>query len=111
MSDQAPAGHRPEGFKDGVTQADEYLYDANGNLTVDRNKDITQIRYNAIDRAERITFADNSYIQYSYTASGELLAVAYHNTAGVQTRRIDYVGSWSLSTTSCATLTIWLVGP
>jgi len=92
VSDNAPATHRPEGFKDGVALADEYVYDANGNLTADRNKGISTIAYNAIDRAERITFADNSYIQYTYLASGDLLAITYHNTAGAQTRKIDYVG-------------------
>ena len=33
-------------FKDGVKQANEYAYDANGNLTKDLNKNITGISYN-----------------------------------------------------------------
>ena len=35
-------------FKDGVKQVGEYTYDANGNLTKDLNKGITDIQYNCL---------------------------------------------------------------
>ena len=36
-------------FKDAVQQADEYVYDKNGNLTKDLNKNITSIQYNCLN--------------------------------------------------------------
>lgn len=35
-------------FKDAVKQANEYAYDANGNLTKDLNKGISNISYNCL---------------------------------------------------------------
>jgi len=93
VTDNAPATHRQEGFKDGATLADEYVYDANGNLTADHNKGITAISYNVLNRTDQITFADNSSIGYTYLASGELLAVTYYNTPQDNKCRIDYVGA------------------
>jgi len=57
-------------FNDGADQAVEYEYDANGNMTRDRNKGISSIQYNADNLPLRIqydngstevTLADNSY--------------------------------------------------
>ena len=36
-------------FKDAVKQANEYAYDANGNLTKDLNKNISNIQYNCLN--------------------------------------------------------------
>ena len=36
-------------FKDAVKQANEYAYDANGNLTKDLNKNISNIQYNSLN--------------------------------------------------------------
>ena len=49
-------------FKDGVKQANEYAYDANGNLTKDLNKGITNISYNCLNLPSVVTFSDGSTI-------------------------------------------------
>ena len=57
-------------FKDGVKQANEYVYDANGNLTKDLNKGISSIQYNVLNLPMNITFASGGFVQYGYTADG-----------------------------------------
>ena len=57
-------------FKDGVKQANEYVYDANGNLTKDLNKGISNITYNVLNLPTGVTFASGGFIQYGYTADG-----------------------------------------
>ena len=57
-------------FKDGVKQANEYVYDANGNLTKDLNKGISNITYNILNLPTGVTFASGGFIQYGYTADG-----------------------------------------
>ena len=62
-----------QGFKDGNTSGNDYLYDANGNLIKDLNKDITGIMYNHLNLPTKITFNINGInhtIDYTYTADG-----------------------------------------
>ncbi|MCB6670296.1 hypothetical protein LI157_20985, partial [Bacteroides uniformis] len=49
-------------FKDGVKQANEYVYDANGNLTKDLNKGISNITYNVLNLPTGVTFASGGFI-------------------------------------------------
>ena len=51
MDDSATTSAYNNGFefKDGVKQANEYVYDANGNLTKDLNKGISNITYNVLN--------------------------------------------------------------
>ncbi|MXV39216.1 hypothetical protein GO491_11090, partial [Flavobacteriaceae bacterium Ap0902] len=58
------------GFKDSVTQQIEYQYDANGNMTVDSNKGITQIQYNHLNLPTEIKFQNHNKITYLYNAQG-----------------------------------------
>ncbi|TGD56537.1 DUF6443 domain-containing protein [Flavobacterium humi] len=64
------------GFKDDSTgtsdPADDYSYDANGNMTADTNKGITQIVYNHMNLPIKIVFNNNSStkIEYLYNAAG-----------------------------------------
>ena len=60
-------------FKDGVKQVGEYTYDANGNLTKDLNKGITDIQYNCLNLPSAVTFSDGSTITYVYAADGTKL--------------------------------------
>ncbi len=55
----------------------EYLYDANGNMTKDANKGITQILYNHLNLPSRITYSDGRVINYVYTANGTKLMVMH----------------------------------
>ena len=78
-------------FKDGVKQADEYAYDANGNLTKDLNKGITDIQYNFLNLPNKVTFSDGSTITYTYTADGTKLRTVC--MIGGVTTTTDYLGN------------------
>jgi RHS repeat-associated protein len=58
------------GFKDGVDLEEEYTYDDYGNMTMDKNKGITNIYYNHLNLPRRITFGANEQIEYIYTGTG-----------------------------------------
>ena len=97
------------GFSDGADQAVEYEYDANGNMTRDRNKGISSIQYNADNLPLRIQYDNGSRATYLYTADGTKLQVRYEtsyagllssgppsgsaSTAIAQTHTIDYIGN------------------
>ncbi len=78
-------------FKDGVKQANEYAYDANGNLTKDLNKGITRITYNCLNLPNAVTFSDGSTITYTYGADGTKLRTV-HKIGGATTTT-DYCGN------------------
>ena len=68
-------------FKDGVNKNQEYTWDANGNMTADLNKGITEITYNTLNLPAKITFGDrfgDRFVNYyTYAADGRKLAVTY----------------------------------
>ena len=78
-------------FKDAVKQADEYAYDANGNLTKDLNKNISEIQYNCLNLPCKVTFTDGSTIEYTYAADGTKLRTK-HVINGTTTTT-DYCGN------------------
>jgi RHS repeat-associated protein len=59
-------------FRDSVQQAQEYIYDANGNLTEDKNKGFTAL-WNHLDKPSAISFIGNRHIKYVYDATGQRL--------------------------------------
>ena len=71
-------------FKNGASAANEYTYDANGNLTKDSNKGITLIQYNVLNLPGSITFSDGSVITYTYGADGIKLRTV-HKIGGTTT--------------------------
>lgn len=73
--DNAPSESKANGFKDGVTAATEYTYDANGNLTRDDNKDIDDIDYNLLNLPQTITFGTGGKINYIYNAAGQKMVM------------------------------------
>ncbi|WP_254592851.1 RHS repeat-associated core domain-containing protein [Bacteroides sp. Marseille-P8574] len=78
-------------FKDGMKQANEYAYDANGNLTKDLNKGITNISYNCLNLPNAVTFSDGSTITYTYGADGTKLRTVHK--IGSATTTTDYCGN------------------
>lgn len=60
-------------FRDGARLAKEYLYDYNGNLTTDLNRGIAEITYNVLNLPEKITFADGTSTEYTYSHAGRKL--------------------------------------
>ncbi|WP_281989897.1 DUF6443 domain-containing protein [Aquimarina aggregata] len=61
------------GFKDGNTSEDDYDYDDNGNMVMDKNKGISQnnpITYNHLNLPKKVTVNHTNYIEYIYDANG-----------------------------------------
>lgn len=81
------------GFADLATTTEEYLYDANGNMIEDKNKGISQIRYNRMNLPEVITFSNGNEIHYLYDAAGSKLQKIAIPAAGGQTTT-DYSGGF-----------------
>ena len=105
----APSYNGFFGFSDGADKAIEYEYDANGNMTRDRNKGISSITYNVDNLPLSIQYMNGSRAIYRYAADGTKLQVKYAtsyggllssgsqgesvSTAIAQTHIIDYVGN------------------
>lgn len=62
-------------FRNGTNADDDYGYDANGNMTYDKNKKIDFVVYNQLNLPESITIRDNSDVSntiiYKYNAIGD----------------------------------------
>ena len=62
----------------GSDDADDYLYDANGNLAADRNKGIASIEYDVANLPEKVTFEGSRFsLAYLYDAEGRKLRASY----------------------------------
>lgn len=75
-------------FVDGADEDTEYQYDANGNMTQDLNKGITNIKYNELNLPKRADFNvynavsgmdEERSIEYIYDSEGGKRAVVYTN--------------------------------
>ena len=90
------ATNNTSGFKDGNTTGDDYVYDANGNMTVDKNKNITGIVYNHLNLPTKIIFPTGNIV-YFYNASGQKVQkVVTENTTVTTT---DYLGGYQYKNT------------
>lgn len=61
-------------FKDVASEQVEYTWDANGNMTSDLNKGLTEIQYNVLNLPEKITHSDGhiTYITYAADAASSV---------------------------------------
>ena len=82
-----------QGFKDGLNLDDDYIYDANGNMIVDQNKDISSIDYNHLNLPSRIQMGNGDSIVYVYDASGIKLTQKVY-TGGLLDKKTDYIGEF-----------------
>ena len=78
-------------FKDGADKETEYIYDENGNLTQDLNRNIKDIQYNFLNLPQRIEFEDGSTTEYLYDAEGRKLRTVHR--ADGKTTTTDYAGN------------------
>jgi len=60
----------PQGFNDGNPSGTDYVYDANGNMISDANKNISSITYNHLNLPTHIQFENGNNIDYLYNAIG-----------------------------------------
>jgi RHS repeat-associated protein len=85
-------------FKDDAsnnpTSVEEYLYDSNGNLSLDDNKKVGSITYNYLNKPEKIVVSGKGSITYTYDAAGNRLRKkSFDNTTGI-TEVWDYDGGF-----------------
>ena len=80
------------GFNDGNKTGDDYAYDVNGNLTIDKNKGITKITYNFLNLPTEVLWNASKKINYTYDASGVKLRKIV--TDGTTITTTDYLGSF-----------------
>ncbi len=92
------AGDITQGFKDGNTTGNDYDYDGNGNMTEDKNKDITAIEYNHLNLPGKVTKGTGEYIKYVYDATGIKLAQEVYNASDELQKRTDYAGQFIYET-------------
>ena len=64
-------------FVDGADVENEYVYDANGNMTEDFNKKISKIEYNLLNLPSKLQFSFGHMAEYSYDGVGRKLSVTY----------------------------------
>ena len=58
----------------------DFIYDTNGNLTADLDKDIVTIRYNVLNLPDVIQFRNGNQVINSYDATGKKLRTRYYTT-------------------------------
>lgn len=68
-----------------TTAALDYSYDGNGNLSTDKNKDISYIHYNYLNLPDSLVVSARGYITYTYDASGNKLSKTTTEGAKVTT--------------------------
>ena len=94
VSDRGDKGY---GFVDGTNTGNDYDYDANGNMTLDRNKGITSIEYNHLNLPTKVTIngnGNNGTIDYIYLADGTKLEKLVTDTAEGSLTATEYCGGY-----------------
>jgi RHS repeat-associated protein len=93
-------GDKAKGFIDGNVVGDDYTYDANGNMLIDKNKSIITsagaagITYNHLNLPEKVVKSNGDYIKYVYDATGRKLSQGVYNSTNVLKKKTDYVGEY-----------------
>lgn len=76
----------------GISQ--EYLYDANGNLSGDANKQVAYIHHNILNQPDTIVYDDGRTIAYTYTALGQKLSQHVFTSNGTLLHKRDYIDAF-----------------
>ncbi len=91
----APTSLAGDFQEQGVHQSQEYSYDANGNLTQDKNKGLTGILYNHLNLPRQIHFGQvGDSVVFRYTAAGQKVAKLVYQTGKPTPQRTDYLGPY-----------------
>ncbi len=88
-------GNDNYGFKDGINTNDDFVYDDNGNMTIDRNKGITGITYNHLNLPTTVSISNSQgtgTISYIYDATGAKLKKIV--TEGSSLINTEYAGNY-----------------
>jgi hypothetical protein len=92
-----------EGFIDGAIEDNDYIYDPNGNMHMDKNKGIegtntatgdSFITYNYLNLPEKVVKKTGEYVKYTYDATGRKLKQEVFNSSNTLTRKSQYAGEF-----------------
>jgi RHS repeat-associated protein len=86
------------GFNDFNKTGNDYTYDANGNMTLDKNKKITSIVYNHLNLPTKIVFATGNIV-YIYNAAGQKVQKVVTTTTPASVVTTDYLGGYQYKNT------------
>jgi RHS repeat-associated protein len=113
---QTATNGQQEDFKDGSNTGNDYVYDDNGNLVVDLNKNIVNqaggtgagIAYNFLDKPETIRLVGKGTIRLVYDANGSKLQKQYTAEGSSTTTLTSYLDALVYKKTVPATATVVL---
>ena len=86
------------GFNDFNKSGNDYAYDVNGNMTLDKNKKITAITYNHLNLPTKIVFATGNIV-YIYNAAGQKVQKVVTTTTPASVVTTDYLGGYQYKNT------------
>lgn len=86
------SANNAEGFKDGNKTGNDYVYDGFGNITQDKNKKITNVKYNHQNLPTEVVF-NTGKINYTYDAGGTRLKKQVVPTSAA-TQTTDYINGF-----------------
>ena len=90
----AISNQQTEGFIDLNPTGTDYVYDANGNMILDKNKEITSILYNHLNLPTEVEFNNSSTkkIDYIYDATGLKLKKVVNDNGNIT--NTEYAGNY-----------------
>ncbi len=98
-------GNKTYGFSEGNNLDPDYAYDANGNMTIDRNKGITDVRYNHLNLPNYIRAVETSgapslrgTLSYKYYATGGKQEKTFYNASNGTNTITQYAGNYIYET-------------
>src|SRR5262249_55245959 len=81
------------GFIDDTKLNEEYLYDANGNMTLDNNKGISMV-YSYLNLPQGVGISNVWRLLYFYDTDGKKASQVLRDASGIQTKVTDYEGEY-----------------
>jgi len=95
VSDAVSGDQKLGDFTNKNTGTDDYSYDVNGNLTTDKNKDISSITYNHLNLPYLVTVNGKGTIRYTYDATGNKLEKETIETSPTsKSTKTSYLGGY-----------------
>jgi RHS repeat-associated protein len=112
VADRSTAGGMLGDFKDTTSTADDYAYDANGNIVKDNNRRLHNTNgtqgtvFNLLDKPDSMAVAGKSCTYYTYDAAGSTLSKKVKDYRTNTTKIYTYVGGFVYLSSSPLTATV-----
>ncbi|HWV73974.1 MAG TPA: putative toxin, partial [Pseudosphingobacterium sp.] len=82
-------------FKNLVNDSNEYVFDDNGNLVYDGNKEITNVSYNYLNKPSKIEISGKGIVTFVYDAAGNKLQKKVYDQQQAKTTIYDYIENFT----------------